>query len=300
MRRRILFLLVALGVMLVAAQAATPRSAAQTFTDPSGDSGAAPDITTVVADNDTAGTITLAITTAHQADLAADGVLDIVFDTDRNPATGSSSGGEYRILIFGQTKSFVFLRWDGTQWADATAATLQIAHSPNTFRIVINKSDLGGVGAFDFYIVGVQVAADGSATARDDAPDGTAVWTYTLAGAAPPSTTTTTPPPPPPPPPPPTVGLGPVGLKAPGLHVGKLFSVRAHVTTTATAVRVTCVVKVSGRSVRAVGSYVRATHTATCTGRAPLTTVGKRLAGTMTVTISGDRDSRTFSFVIRA
>ena len=90
-------------------------------------------------------------------------------------------------------------------------------------------------------------------------------------------------------------------MKGPaGLHAGKVFSVRAHVTTTATAVRVSCVVKVSGKVVRTTGSYARATHTATCTGRAPAGTAGKRLAGTMSVTISGDFDSKTFSFVIRA
>ena len=57
---------------------------------------------------------------------------------------------------------------------------------------MINKSDLGGTGAFDFYVVGVQLAADGSVTARDDAPDGSAVWTFTLVATPPPPTTTTT------------------------------------------------------------------------------------------------------------
>jgi hypothetical protein len=289
---------------MVLAATASGGTKASTFTDPAGDSGTAPDITTVVVDADAAGTIVLAITTANQADLAADGVLDIVFDADRNGSTGSPSGGEYRLLIFGQDKTFDFLHWDGTQWADASAASLKIVHAPNIFGIVINKSDLGGTGAFDFYVVGVQLAADGSVTARDDAPDGSGVWTFTLVAPPPPPpppTTTTTPttPPPPPPPPPPTIGLGGVSLAAVGLHAGKLFLVKAHVTTTAGTVKVTCAVKVSGKAVRVLVAYARATHTATCSGRAPLATVGKRLAGTMTVTISGDRDSRTFAFTIR-
>lgn len=294
------FILAAFVAAMVLATTASAGTKATTFTDPTGDSGTAPDITTVVVDADATGTIVLAITTANQADLAADGVLDIVFDADRNGSTGSPSGGEYRVLIFGQDKSFDFLRWDGTQWADASAGSLKIVHAPNTFGIVINKSDLGGTGAFDFYVVGVQLAADGSVTARDDAPDGSAVWTFTLvATPPPPTTTTTTATPPPPPPPPPTIGLGGVSLAAVGLHAGKLFLVKAHVTTTAGTVKVTCAVKISGKAVRVLGAYARATHTATCSGRAPLATAGKRLAGTMTVTISGDRDSRTFAFTIR-
>jgi hypothetical protein len=296
MRRLFLLPLAAAAVALALVATAPGSTAATTFTDPTGDSGGAPDITNVVVDNDAAGTITMTVTTANQADLATDALVDIIFDTDRNPATGSPSGGDYRVLIIGQTKSFGFLRWSGSQWDVAPGPTLQLSHSANTFHITINKSDLGGTAAFDFFLVGVQLSGD-TVASRDDAPDGTAVWTYTL-GAAPPPTTTTTPPPPPPPPPP-TVGLGAVSLKAPGLHAGKLFSVRARVSTTATAVRVRCVVKVSGKALRVVGSYARATHIASCTGRAPVATAGKRLAGTMTVTISGDRDSKTFSFVIR-
>jgi len=295
MRR--LFILAAFVAALVLAATATGGAKLTTFTDPTGDSGTAPDITTVAVDADAAGTITLIVTTANQPDLAADAVLDLVFDTDRNGGTGSPSGGEYRILVFGQDKSFEFLHWDGTQWADATAASLKIAHAANIFGFQINKSDLGGTAAFDFYIVGVQLAADGSVTARDDAPDGSAVWTFNLAAAPPPPTTTTAPPPPPPPSPP-TVGLGKVSLAAAGLHAGKLFLVKAHVTTTASAVKVSCVVKVSGKAVVVRGAYARATHTATCSGRAPVGTAGKRMAGTMTVTISGDRDSKTFSLFI--
>ena len=177
-----------MGVALALVATAPGSTAATTFTDPTGDSGGAPDITNVVVDNDATGTITMTVTTANQADLATDARVDIIFDTDRNPATGSPSGGDYRVLM---------------------------------------------------------------------------------------------------------------SLKAPGLHAGKLFSVRVRVSTTATAVRVRCVVKVSGKALRVVGSYARATHIASCTGRAPVATAGKRLAGTMTVTISGDRDSKTFSFVIR-
>jgi hypothetical protein len=83
-----------------------------------------------------------------------------------------------------------------------------------------------------------------------------------------------------------------------GIHTGRAFRISAHVNTDARTVRVTCLIKVSGKIVRAVGHY--SAHVASCTGVVPRGTAGKRLAGTITAIISGDRDTKTFSFVIRA
>src|SRR5437764_551986 len=55
----------------------------------------------------------------------------------------------------------------------------------------VNRSELGGTGAFNFYVRTLQ--GDYAVGHFDDAPDG-GVWGYTLSGgvAAPPTTTTTT------------------------------------------------------------------------------------------------------------
>jgi hypothetical protein len=291
MGRRLLLLLVAGAITLFAASAASSRSALQSFTDPAGDSGTAADITAVTVDNDAAGNITFSITT-NQATLASDALLLVPIDSDQNPATGQN--GIDFLFALGAT-GYDFVLWNGTALVDAPNTTVHVSYSAGVARFVVNKTELGNTAAFNFFVLAAQISG-GNIAATDAAPD-TGAYSYSLTAAPPPPPTTTTPPPPPPPPPP-TVGLGKVALGAAGLHAGQLFLVKDHVTTTAAAVKVSCVVKVSGKAVRVLGAYARATHTATCSGRAPVGTAGKRLAGTMTVTISGDRDSKTFSFFI--
>ena len=95
-----------------------------------------------------------------------------------------------------------------------------------------------------------------------------------------------------------TVGLAAVTVKtAGGIHAGRIFTISSRVLTTARAVRVACVIKVSGRAVPALAHY--AAHVLTCQGIAPPGSAGKRLAGVLTATISGDHDARAFTFVIR-
>ena len=228
--------------------------------------------------------------TTNQATLASDSGLFVAIDSDRNAATGQ---GGIDFLFILNSSGYDFSMWNGSSFVDAPVTTVHVFFSAGVARFVINKSELGNTSAFNFAVLSVQLA-NGAAVATDAAPDN-GVYSYTLVAPPPPP-----PPSPPPPPPPPTVGLGAVTIKAPGLHAGRLFSIRDHVTTTATAVRVSCVVKVSGRALRMTGAYVRTTHTASCSGKIPAGTAGKRIAGTLTVTISGDRDTRSFSFVIRA
>src|SRR5262249_54628651 len=74
-----------------------------TFTDPSGDSGTAPDITTVLVSNDANGRIDFQIDVPGQPGLRPDCLLFLVMDTDNNPATGApnTEGGDYYIAMYG-------------------------------------------------------------------------------------------------------------------------------------------------------------------------------------------------------
>jgi hypothetical protein len=104
--------------------------------------------------------------------------------------------------------------------------------------------------------------------------------------------------PPPPPPPPPRVALGTPIVKAPGLHAGRPFVISTHVETNASTVKVTCAAKIGGRPVRsAKGRY--ANVSAICSGSLPKGTAGKRLIGSVTASIVGQKVTKSFSRVVR-
>jgi hypothetical protein len=60
---------------------------------------------------------------------------------------------------------------------------------------------------------------------------------------------------------------------------------------------VTCTAKANGRSIRTHASYLRGR--ATCSGIAPARTAGKRLTGTITASVTGDRETKAFYLLIR-
>src|SRR5262249_13083809 len=104
-----------LGVLTIAALAlvaAGSIGAAASFTDATGDSGAAPDVTAVSVTNDVAGDITFKVTVANQSALAADGAVQLVIDSDDNEKTGDSDGFDYFFELDGDN-TYVFEKWNG-------------------------------------------------------------------------------------------------------------------------------------------------------------------------------------------
>jgi hypothetical protein len=246
----------------------------------------------------------MVISWANAAYLNEDSFISVYFNSDRNAATGNA-GSDYLLRIRGSDYTFDYLRWNGSDWVDPPSPiTVTVDQNVlQTFEVTMYRPDLGGSTAFDFYLVGEQ--RGGSVVlARDSAPD-SGVWTYRLAGFAPAPAPGPPPKPAPKPGPKPvpkvpaTVGLAAVTVKsAGGIHAGRIFTISSRVLTTARAVRVACVIKVSGRAVPALAHY--AAHVLTCQGIAPPGSAGKRLAGVLTATISGDHDARAFTFVIRS
>ena len=78
---------IALAVLALALLVVPGAFADRSYVDPSGDSGAAPDITGVKVSHDAAGVVSLAVTT-NQPVLAADASFWGYIDTDRNATTG--------------------------------------------------------------------------------------------------------------------------------------------------------------------------------------------------------------------
>jgi len=204
MRRGLTFvaaLTAALALTALAGAAGTGGSTI-TFTDATGDSTTAPDITNVAVQGDaTSGTISFVVTATGLALPSADGstrFVDLWLNTDRNDATGDSAGNEYDLFVANDSTDPAQWGWDigsfvnGAWQGVAQTATMHAAGSGNQFVIQVNKSDLGGAASFDVYATSAVIDANGNIVAHDDAPD-TGRWVYDLTGPSKTLTTAATP-----------------------------------------------------------------------------------------------------------
>ena len=91
--------------------------------------------------NDAAGNLTFTVKTSHMA-LGADSLVDIAFDTDQNPNTGGN-GVEFFFLV--GSDGWEFIRWDGTKWVAAAAASANGGYANGVATFKVSKADLGGV-----------------------------------------------------------------------------------------------------------------------------------------------------------
>jgi hypothetical protein len=148
------------------------------FSDPSGDSGAAPDITSVAVSNTQAGQITFQVTIANEATLSPGAVIFVNIDSDQNPATGAPGYlGADDYLIIGLASGAAAARWDGSTWVQAPLPSLTASYANGVATFSLNKFDIGNPTGFNFY---VDAQADTSNTsAADFAPD-SGIWNYQL------------------------------------------------------------------------------------------------------------------------
>ena len=265
-------------VLLLVATAALALGSAQlagagaSNSDPAGDSGTAPDITSVTAAGDAAGNLTFTVRT-NQPVLAADAIVDLAFDTDQNSQTGGN-GVEYAFVI--ASDGWEFLRWDGSKFVAAAAPSANGSYTNGVATFKVGKADLGGVSKFTYWADSVQLDANGNVIAEDTAPDGSNAYEYvqvTLRAATPTA-----------------VPARPVA--------GKAFAVGTRVTRVdngaalATAT-VACTVRVGTTPLRATGRLRNGV--AVCTMQLPTTAKGKLVRVSIKVTGQGATTTKTFS-----
>ncbi len=181
MTPRLLLVALAAGALIVSAPAAL-ADAPVSLADPQGDAvGSAPDITTTVVSNDDAGNIRFRINIANQIHLARDSQVYLYVDADRDPTTGSTAaqGAEYMLVVDGSVGQYSLSRWSEPLWEPLAPASGRV-YEWSGLTITLNKVDLGGTTAFNFFIR----AESGSAGRADLAPS-TGTWPYALgAGGA--------------------------------------------------------------------------------------------------------------------
>jgi hypothetical protein len=164
----------ALALAALAGSAPASAAGSKTFTDPTGDGSAGPDVVQLVVTNDDNGQITFTFTLSNRPTiLTGDDIVAVGIDADRRGNTGDPAGYEYIMGAGFAAGRAEVGRWNGSKFDfEVPETTLRYADGGRTFSI--NRSELDGTSAFDFR---VETQGNGG---TDTAPEGGAIWTYEL------------------------------------------------------------------------------------------------------------------------
>ena len=175
MNRAVVLVLLALGLIVVRAHLATGS-----YSDPAGDSSAAPDITSVVVSHDSAGFVSMAVTT-NQPLLSPDAMFWGYIDADRNASTGFPFHG------LGADEMFL---GDGTGASSLTSTAAPSSSLRVHAHHVVRRRRLHcevqserdrPTDRFAFAFESELDDANGDAIATDAAPDGPPGYEYSFA-----------------------------------------------------------------------------------------------------------------------
>jgi hypothetical protein len=156
-----------IAAALMAALILVPTASSGAYTDPSGDSTTAGDLTSVtVAGDKASGQLLFRITGTNIASSETN-LLILDIDSDANPLTGdiTENGSDY---LFGlDNASYSFFHWTGSDWVPTSDLSVQISGNTTQILISVNRSDLGNTSLFNFFAVTVNTTD----RAFDSAPD---------------------------------------------------------------------------------------------------------------------------------
>lgn len=276
MRSLVLIAIVAaaLGAPAALAAGAAPAGALPPtqYTDPTGDAGPGPDITNVTVSNDAAGNVTFRIDIPNRPTLTANLIVVVWVDADVNTGTGDPDLGgiDYSLTFLGG--SLIASHWNGSIWEfGVTLPSFTQGAYASGVTMTINVADLGGVTTFAFWVSATDNLDDD--TNFDAAP---LIGLYTYILAVEPSISGV---------------VAPGGLLA-SVKPGKTFSVKGFKLKldngqTVKPDSITCTLKIAGKLVKPLPGG--------CKWKIPATAAGKRLTLTVTLTLEGDKVSKTYS-----
>jgi hypothetical protein len=147
-----------IAAALVTALVLVPSASSGNYTDPSGDSAGAGDITAVtVAGDKGSGQLVFRISGANIATSGTNPLfLDI--DSDANPLTGDLTAGGIEYSFYVDGESYDFARWDGSKWAEAPSLTVRVSGNTSQILISVNRSELGNSTDFNFVASTISLA----------------------------------------------------------------------------------------------------------------------------------------------
>ena len=279
-------------VLLTTAPSAAAGNS-KTFLDSTGENAAAPDITSVVVSNDDAGLVTFQVNIANRPSLASDMEVDLYIDSDANASTGDPNvyGAEYAIILVQGSVSLY--KWNGSGYSSAPSqSSLVYSYGATGATIRVKASDLGGTKAFGFVAAaasGVSVDANGEPNygnaAIDFAPDlGHGTFDYAVRTTLRLALT--------------NFQTSPAAPKAGGAVAASLAATENDTGSPIVGGSVACRASVGGKRIAAT-SHLVTNGVATCVWRIPKTARGRRVTGTVTVSLRGATATKSFSAKVR-
>ena len=283
----------AIGLALLVPSSALSHASANSvsFVDPTGDSGAAGDISSVAVSNDDQGVVTFSIGLANRPELSSADYEQIFVNTDGGSSTGDH-GFDVAIQVEWPTsRLFVYF---GSGWNQVRAPSLRSSYAAGQLTVTLALFDLRAIGDFNFVVV--SGADNGGVGKEDSAPDGDAtVYSSVI-----------------------KVPLFFERLDAPlSVKAGKTLAASMMLVTDSDAQgTVTCTAKVGTSRIRGTPGWLNVPITspkdpsgstsveiglegdATCSFKVPKTTKSKKITATITATRSGIVVSRTFAAAI--
>jgi hypothetical protein len=286
MKRARLLVLPAMALTLAVLLSGGAAAGNVSFTDPAGDSGTAPDITSItVSDDPATGTAMLTVTTASA--ITSGESIDVYLDTDKNGSTGAAGYGyDYYLEAWkaANDQGWDIERWKDGGWQEAPSTqTERFSRSGTVYTWTFSKADLGGSAGFDF-VVGGYLDSDTGNVATDFAPDDGG-WTFNFTKAAIVY---------------PALGK-PFAVPSSPL-AGKLLSLSFPVVRADTGARLTgggaVVIKttIGGKAIPNVASLANAT--ANVAVQIPRSAKGKTFQVKVTVTVQGKSATRTATYTV--
>ncbi len=301
-RTMLLALAAALCAALAALAAAAPGSQASpakplqnsvTLQDSKGEDALGPDIDTIVVSNDDKGNLTFVINIPNRATFTGDMIIDILFDSDSNPATGDPNGADYAIELnaLGGPAGVGLFRWDGTTFSAAGVSQTSLIFSyANGPTIKISAAELGGTKRFNFVVLATSGVVLDPATGEpsfanahnDLAPDpGHGLYSYDVK-IIPPTLVVR------------SSGTKPLAPRPDRPFTAFLVAARSDTGALVQSGKVTCKATIAFKPIKASSSGV-ANGRASCTWLIPKTAKGKKIRGSVTLEAEGLKATRSFT-----
>ena len=265
-----------------------------TFGGSTGDSNGAPDIGPVTVSSNANKQIVFQIAT-DQPTLPANGAVLVYVDADQNASTGTGNDGiDYLIGL--DSSGVTLIHWTGAL-TTVPAPTLTGTYANGLATISINSSDLGGTSGFNFFVGSLANESQGMNGLYDNAPD-VGVWNYQLPAGSPAQTGTL------------TLFVDAFQISA-APRAGRPFVVTLVASRSDTGAfvgtdgQLRCDASASGHPLRAqsLSSSVkignRSVAVQGCGWQLPRSLRGKKLTGSITLTVEGTSVTRRFAARIK-